>query len=163
MGIGWHPYFRTSTGGRRDVELTLPARTRVEVCDYVDVFPTGRLLAVERTAYDFTSGRPLGDLNLDDCFTDLRVQRGRAVAELRDPATGLGLRIASTTPPVRALQVYAPTDQDFVAIEPQFNLADPYSPVWDGDIDTGMLRLPPGGRATYEVTVSPFASGGSTP
>ena len=41
-------------------------------------------------------------------------------------------------------------------MEPQFNLADPYSAVWPVGADTGMQRLAPGAHAIYEVRVSAF-------
>jgi aldose 1-epimerase len=155
FGVGWHPYFRLC-GDRRSARLRVPGRRRVEVNDYDEVLPAGRLLDVENTAYDFREGRPLGDLYLDDCFTDLTPLGGQAVAEILDTTERMGVRVASPAPPVRAIQVYAPPDKPFVALEPQFNLADPYGSVWTHDIDTGMQRVPPGGAVAYDVRVSPF-------
>jgi len=159
VGLGWHPYFAIPSGRRDQARLRLPAALRAEVDDYDQVLPTGRLLPVSGTPYDFAgpAGRPLGDLYLDDCFTKLARENGRAVVELIDPAAGVGLRIASPTPQVSAVQVYAPPDQPVAAIEPQFNLADPFGDVWPAGLDTGMARLAPGERLTYEVTVEPFA------
>jgi len=45
-----------------------------------------------------------------------------------------------------------------VAIEPQFNLADPYGAEWRGR-DTGMAAIPPGGSVTYEARVTAFTPG----
>jgi aldose 1-epimerase len=156
VGIGWHPYFRLPSGDRRQACLRLAARSRVLVDNYDDVLPTGEIEAVAGGAYDFTGahGRALADLYLDDCFTDL--DQGGPLAELRDPASGLGLRISSPTDAVRAVQVFAPPDKPYVVIEPQFNLADPYGGEWGGR-DTGMRLLQPGEMATYEARVEPFA------
>jgi aldose 1-epimerase len=103
------------------------------------------------TPYDVSNPRPLKDLYLDDCFTDLE---GRS-AEVIDPAGGLGLRI-SGAPPMRAFQVYAPPDRPIVVVEPQFNLADPFGPEWKG-ADTGMVILQPGERTRYKVRVELFS------
>ena len=159
IGLGWHPYFAIPSGRRAQARLRLPAALRAEVDNYDQVLPTGRLLPVAGGAYDFTApgGRPLGDLYLDDCFTGLRREGGGALVELIDPAAGLGLRIASPSPQVKAIQVYAPPDKAFIAIEPQFNLPDPFGEVWARDVDTGMARLAPGEGLTYEVSVEPFA------
>jgi galactose mutarotase-like enzyme len=159
FGLGWHPYFALPSGQRHQARLRLPAGARVEVNDYDEVLPTGRLLPTAGTAYDFNAahGRALGELYLDDCFTALARENGSAVVEVRDPAAGLGLTIASPTAQVGAVQVYAPPDKAFVVIEPQFNLADPYSDVWPAGLDTGMARLSPGEALTYEVRVEPFA------
>lgn len=164
LGLGWHPYFTIPSGRRAHARLRLPAAQRVEVDDYDQVLPTGRLLPTVGSAYDFNAadGRPLGELYLDDCFTGLTRDGGRAVVELTDPAASLGLRISSPTPQVRAIQVYAPPDQAFAAIEPQFNLADPFSDIWPAGVDTGMAHLAPGQSLAYEVRVEPFTLRNST-
>jgi aldose 1-epimerase len=160
MGLGWHPYFALPSGERRQARLWTAARSRTLVNNYDEVLPTGALEAVTGTAYDFSApgGRALGDLYLDDCFTDFEQRGDGALAEVRDPASGLGLRIASMSPQVRALQVYAPPDKGFVVVEPQFNLADPFGTEWGGR-DTGMASIPPGGRVSYQVKVSAFTLG----
>jgi galactose mutarotase-like enzyme len=161
FGLGWHPYFALPSGRRDQARLRLPAAKRVEVNNYDEVLPTGRLLPTAGSPYDFggPDGRGLGELYLDDCFTELAREDGRVVVEVLDPAAALGLRIASPTPQVKAVQVYAPPDKAFVVVEPQFNLADPYSAVWPAGLDTGMARLSPGEALTYEVRVEPFRLG----
>jgi aldose 1-epimerase len=159
VGLGWHPYFNLPSGDRRQARLRLAARARVEVDNYDEVLPAGRLSPVAGSPYDFggNGGRALAGLYLDDCFTGLVRSDDRAVAEILDPAAGLGLRIASPSPAVRALQVYAPPDQAFVVVEPQFNLADPFGAEWPSDLDTGMARLAPGQSVIYEAEVTAFA------
>ena len=161
LGLGWHPYFALPSGDRAQARLRLPAAARTEVNDYDEVLPTGRRLPVAGTPYDFNapSGAALGDLYLDDCFTGLVREDGEAACEILDPAAGLGLRIATASPEVKACQVYAPPDQPFVVVEPQYNLADPFGAEWPAGADTGMAQLPPGGRLTYEVTVTAFTLG----
>jgi galactose mutarotase-like enzyme len=160
MGIGWHPYFAIPSGDRRQARLWAPARSRVLVNNYDEVLPTGALEPVAGSAYDFAApgGRALGDAYLDDCFTDLARANGLAVAEVRDPACDLGLTIASASPQVRAMQVYAPPDKAFVVVEPQFNLADPYGAGWRGR-DTGMASVPAGGSIAYDARVTAFTLG----
>lgn len=155
FGAGWHPYFRLPGGDRRRVRLRLPANLRAEVNNYDEVLPTGRLLSVAGTPYDFRAGRAFGDLYLDDCFTGL--EPGPLSIEVADPAAGLALRIASTSSRLRAVQVYAPPEEAFVVIEPQFNLADPFGAVWPRDVDTGMAWLAPGETATYDVSLRVLA------
>jgi galactose mutarotase-like enzyme len=156
FGAGWHPYLRLPGGDRRSAQLRAPATLRCEVNGYDEVLPTGRLLPVAGTAYDFSGARPLKDLYLDDCFTGLPRNGGALTAEIYDPVAGLGLRVASSSPAVKALQVYAPLDQPYVCLEPQFNLADPFGPEWPRDVDTGMQRLEPGAATAYEVELSAF-------
>jgi len=159
VGIGWHPFFLYPSGQRGQVRLRLPARRRALVNNYDDVFPTGQLVAVKGTRYDFSphGGAPLNDLYLDDCFVDLeRTAEGHTVAELSDPAARYGVRIRATSPQVRAIQVFAPLTRKVVAVEPQFNLADPFGKVWGPEVDTGMVTLRPGESVTYSVRLELF-------
>jgi aldose 1-epimerase len=156
VGLGWHPYFRLPSGDRRAARLHVPAAMRTIVNDYTAVLPTGEVEPVAGTAYDFTApeGRALADLYLDDCFLDLaRDGAGEVLAEIHDPASGLRLQIGSTSPDVRAFQVYAPPDKAFVVVEPQFNLADPFSAVWR-DRPTGMVQLEPDSEVAYQAQIA---------
>jgi aldose 1-epimerase len=74
FGIGFHPYLALGDGSVDSAVLQLPARRRL--------LADGRGLPVGEEdvaggAYDFGSPRPVGDLALDDCFTELE-QAGEA-------------------------------------------------------------------------------------
>jgi aldose 1-epimerase len=158
MGIGWHPYFAFPSGDRRQARLRLPARRRLEVGNYDEVLPTGRILDLQGTDHDFSQGRALGDLYLDDCFIDLaRTTDGAIACRIEDPAAGHGLHVASRSPGVKAIQAYAPPDKAFVALEHQFNWPDPYGAEWPPGTDTGMALLQPGETAEFQVEVVPYA------
>lgn len=151
IGIGWHPYFNLPSGDRSQARLRIAARSRTAVNDYDEVLPTGEVLGVCGTPYDFSQGQPLGDLYLDDCFVDLE----DGIAEVTDPAARFGVRVSAKAPPVRAFQVYAPPDKPFVVVEPQFNRADPFGAQWRG-ADTGMVILQPGESTAYAARVELF-------
>ncbi len=159
LGIGWHPYFVFPSGDREQVRLHIPARLYALVNNYDDVFPTGKIVPVKGTPYDFTQkgGARLGKLFLDDCFLDLeREKHGEAVAEITDPAAKYGLRIRSLSRHIRAFQAYTPVDRPFIALEPQFNLGDPYGKIWPKDQNTGMALVEPGQSVTYRVRLEVF-------
>lgn len=156
MGIGSHPYFRIPSGDRAQARLHVPARLRALVNDYDEVLPTGELQAVHDTRYDYTApeGRPLGDAYLDDCFTDLvRDPNGDVVCRIIDPASSFELRVTGESPAITAVQVYAPPNEAYIALEPQFNLADPFGSEWSPGIDTGMVLLSPGESVDYRVAL----------
>jgi galactose mutarotase-like enzyme len=158
MGIGWHPYFALPSGDRQQVRLHLPSDTRAVMNNDQDSFTTGQRVPVQGTAYDFSApgGRPLGNQYLDDNFSDLqRSADGSAVSELIDPLAKYGLRLITLSPEIKAIQVYAPPKKNFVAIEPQFNLPDPYNQNW-GDADTGMILLKPGQSVSWRVRLELF-------
>lgn len=158
MGISFHPWFRLPSGKREQARLHVPADQRALVYNYDDVLPTGKTEAVKGTRYDFTApeGNELGTLFMDDNF--LHVERdkdGSVVTKIIDPAANYGLRIVALSPEVKAVQVYTPPDEDFIVVEPQFNLADPYNKIW-GKTDTGMVLLKPGESVSWRVRLELF-------
>jgi len=164
IAIGWHPFFKIPSGKREQVRLRIPANRRLIMNNYDDVFPTGKLVRTHDSLYDFTAlqGRALKSQYLDDCFTDLeRDSQDQAIAELVDPAGDYGIRIKAVSTQIHAFQVYAPLDQpkdqSFVAIEPQFNLGDPFGSEWKkSKTDTGMAVLQPGETTQYVVELELF-------
>lgn len=167
VGIGMLPYFTIPSGDRKQVRLTIPADMRTVVNSHEDDFPTGRIVSVNGTAYDFTSpaGTSLGNFSIDDYFTDLQhaddqnkiggSNNMNEIVQLIDPAAKYGLRMRILSQHIKAIQVYAPADKDFVAIGPQFNLPDPYSRIWRGQ-DTGMVALQPGKSVVWYVRLELF-------
>jgi galactose mutarotase-like enzyme len=158
MGIGWHPYFVLPGGDRQQVRLHLPSETRAIMNNYDDTFTTGKRMAVKGTPYDFSApgGVTLGTQYLDDSYSNLIYGANRStVTELIDPAAKYGLRLVTLSPQIKSIQVYAPTDKNFVAIEPQFNLPDPYSSNW-GSVDTSMVLLEPGQSVSWQVRLELF-------
>jgi galactose mutarotase-like enzyme len=159
IGIGWHPYFAIPSGDRKQAKLHLPADKRAVMNNYDDVFPTGQVVSVkdDNGKYDFTSpgGKTLNDMFLDDNFQDLQRAGGNAVSEIIDPASNYGIRIVSESPEIKSIQVYSPPDKTFVALEPQFNLPDPYGSEWKG-ANTGMVVLQPGQSVSWRVKLQLF-------
>jgi aldose 1-epimerase len=159
MAIGFHPYFNFPSGDRQQARLYVPGDERAPATNYDDVFPTGQVVPVKDTPFDFTNpqGTALGTLFMDDAFTDLlRGSDGTAHIEITDPKAHYGVRILALSPQIKAIQVYAPPDKSYVAVEPQFNLADPFNKqVW-GDRDTGMAWLKPGQSVTWHIRLELF-------
>jgi aldose 1-epimerase len=161
MGIGWHPYFVLPSGDRKQARLHLPGETRAIMNNYDDSFTTGQRVPVKGTPYDFSApgGRPLGAQYLDDNFSDLiRGAKGSTVSEIIDPEAKYGLRLITLSPQIKSIQVYAPLQKNFVALEPQFNLPDPYSKNW-GKVDTGMVLLQTGQSVSWRVRLELFTPG----
>lgn len=159
MGIGSHPYFHLPSGDRTQARVHVPARMRAIVDDYDAVLPTGEIAPVAGTPYDLSAaeGRVLDALYLDDCFLGLaRESDGSVVSSVVDPAAGYGIRVIGRSAQIAAVQVYAPLERGYVALEPQFNLADPFGAEWPRDVDTGMVMLTPGASVDYRVSLELF-------
>ena len=88
FGAGQHPYLTVGTPLVDAATLRVPAESRLEL-DADRRLPTGRILSVEATEYDFRGPRPIGSLLLDECYTDLRRDSdGLARVNLSDPRSG---------------------------------------------------------------------------
>jgi len=161
IGIGWHPRFAILSGGREQLRLRVPGQIH-EARDPQSGLPTGALLPVAGTAYDFTAldGVRLGKMDLDDGFVQLHKELldNGPVAELSDPANDFGLRLTALSSTIKAMRVVAKADGDFVSIEPQFNYDDPFGREWGAD--TGMVVLQPGQSTQWKVRLELFSLNG---
>lgn len=161
VGIGWTPRFAILSGDRGQARLKLPTALHAEIADNGSGMPTGRLLPVQGTQYDFTGhdGAKLGDLSLNDSFVQLKqgLLDNGPIAELRDPTSNYGLRITVMSPAIKAIKVYSPENASFVSIDPQFNYDDPFGREWAKDEDTGMVVLQPGQTVQWKVRLEIFA------
>jgi len=68
FGIGYHPYFKVAAKVD-DMVWIVPAKKIVEFDEKLK--PTGRLLVVSKTEFDFRIPKEIGSLEIDNCFTDL--------------------------------------------------------------------------------------------
>jgi aldose 1-epimerase len=158
LSIAWHPYFNLPSGDRTQVRLRVPGDTVAEVDNYDNVFPTGKLVPVQGTHFDLRAqgGVPLGNTFFDDNWNHLQWSDHALTVQIFDPAAHYGVDIVGTSPEIKAIQVYAPTDKKFVAIEHQFNYGDPFGKEW-GSTNTGMVTLKPGESTNWHVRLKVFS------
>jgi aldose 1-epimerase len=156
MAIGWHPYFNIPSGDRTQVRLHIPASMLATVDNYDNVFPTGKLVPVSGQ-YDLRAegGKPLDKNFYDDNWSHLDWKNGVVTVTLTDPAAKYGVKIEGVSPEIKTIQAYAPPAKNFVAIEDQFNFADPFGNEW-GSMDTGMVTLKPGQSTKWHVRIKVF-------
>ena len=159
MAIGWHPYFNLPSHDRTQVRIHIPAEKVAEVNNYDSVFPTGKLKPVSGQ-YDLRAadGKALDHNFFDDNWSTLNWKNGAVTVKVIDPKAHYGVAIEGLSPEIKTLQMYAPPTQQFVAIEDQFNFADPFGKEWHG-MDTGMVTLKPGQSTKWHVRVKLFVPG----
>ncbi len=140
LGCGFHPFFRRRLSSRdRDVIVVLPAR---RVYPLRNCLPTGAAVEVSDQR-DLSSLAPLGNRDLDDCFTDFETGTFR----LFYPGTGLEVRL-DVDPAFGHAVVYAPphstTGSGFVAVEPVSHVTNGVNLLASGWKDTGVAVIDPG-------------------
>lgn len=157
IAIAWHPYFNLPSGDRTQAKLHVPATMMAEVDGYDNVFPTGKVIPVDGTRYDLRApgGKTLGKEFFDDNWSHLDWRNGAATVEVVDPATHYGVKIDGLSKEIKAIQVYAPVEKQFVAVEHQYNFGDPFGKEW-GKTDTGMVTLKPGESTKWHVRLRVF-------
>ena len=157
VAFAWHPYFNFPSGDRKQARISVPAGNYAEVNNYDEVFPTGKIIPVAGTKYDFSApeGKALADTFLDDNFGDLKGKDGVITVKVVDPAAKYGVAIEGLTKNIKGIQVYAPPAKSFVAVEHQTNLNDPLGKQWAGK-DNGLITLAPGKSADWHVRLKVF-------
>ncbi|KAA6460988.1 aldose 1-epimerase [Acidobacteria bacterium AB60] len=157
VSIGWHPYFNLPSGDRTQARIHIPASMVAVVDNYDNVFPTGQLKPVDGTQFDLRApnGKPLEKNFYDDNWSKLAWANNAVTVKVIDPAAKYGVAIEGLSPQIKTIQMYAPPTQKFVAIEHQFNFADPFAKEWKG-MDTGMITLKPGQSTRWHVRLKVF-------
>lgn len=157
IAIGWHPYFNLPSGDRTQARILIPGSNMAQVDNYDNVFPTGKLNPVTGTQYDLQAadGVALKKNFYDDNWSHLAWKNGVVTVKVIDPAAKYGVDIEGLSPQIKTIQMYAPPDKQFVAIEDQYNFADPFGKEW-GSMDTGMVTLKPGQSTKWHVRLKVF-------
>lgn len=151
IAIGWHPYFNLPSGDRTQARLHVPASMLAQVDNYDNVFPTGKLVPVSGQ-YDLRApaGKALAQNFYDDNWSHLDWTNGSVTVKVIDPAAHYAVDIEGLSPEIKTIQAYAPPAAKFIAVEDQFNFADPFGKEW-GSMDTGMVTLKPGQSTRWHV------------
>jgi aldose 1-epimerase len=142
VGVGFHPYFTVGTSVIDEAEVQLPGAAHVEFNERL--VPTGRVLSVTGTPWDYRRFREIGRQRFNHCYLQLeRDTQGMATASLRHTARDRAIDI-TMDPAFSAVVVYtgdAIADQPraALAIEPMTCASDAFNhPDW------GLKRLVPG-------------------
>lgn len=87
VGVGFHPYFTVGTGLVDEAQVRIPAAGLLEFNDRL--LPTGRILPVSGTDWDYRVARPIGARRFNHCYVQLERERdGTATASLHHAGTG---------------------------------------------------------------------------
>ncbi|MGD9881251.1 MAG: aldose 1-epimerase [Reyranella sp.] len=103
-GIGLHPFFV------RDAATDLQCRTKSVWLADAEVLPTERVTVP--AAWDFSAGRRIGEVALDNCFEGWDGQ-----ARIAWPNRGLALEMMASEQ-LRTLVIFTPPQRPFFCVEP---------------------------------------------
>ena len=143
-GIGQHPYL-AAPGGVDSAVLTVPADRRLLMDDRS--VPVGDE-PVDGTPYDFRSGRPVGDLRLDEAYVALQPgPDGRVRVRLDETGGDHGAELWCEAATTRCLQVFSGDTLPDPARRRQGLAVEPMSCPPDA-LASGvdLVVLPPGGE-----------------
>lgn len=87
VGVGFHPYFTVGTALIDEAEALIPASGYLEFNDRLA--PTGKILDVQDTEWDFRKCRRIGTRRFNHCYVGLECDAdGMATATLQHPGNG---------------------------------------------------------------------------
>jgi aldose 1-epimerase len=91
VAAGFHPYF---TVGSELIDTDTLQIDMASVLDFVDMLPTGKVLPVEGTPFDFREPRLIGTMELNHCYLNpIRDADGLARIHLTAPPTGRNVTV----------------------------------------------------------------------
>jgi aldose 1-epimerase len=128
-GLGLHPYIA------RAPSTTLQFDADTVWRNGPDGLPLERIAVV--SPWDFTSGKPLDDTLIDECYAGW--SGGATIAW---PDSGMSLRLEADLP-LDHLQLYTPPGRDFFGLEPVSNMPNAINRMAD-TADEGLRVLAPG-------------------
>ena len=141
VGVGFHPYFTVGTALIDEAEVRIPGAGYLEFNDRLA--PTGRIISVAGTDWDYRDYRPIGNRRFNHCYVHLeRDAEGMATASLRHGENGRVIEIVMDRS-FSAVVVYtgdaiAEAPRRAFAIEPMTCATDAFNhPEW------GLKRLAP--------------------
>jgi len=129
-GLGLHPFFPKPDGTVLDVT------TKTVWLNLDDGEPATRIDVPKR--WDFSGGRPLGDIQLDNCFGGWNKS-----ATITWPSRRLRIHM-NAQGPAEHVVIYAPPGQDFVCVEPVTNANNAFNLSQRGVENVGVQVLQPG-------------------
>ncbi len=141
VAFGWHPYFAPPGGDRQDWTLAKPFTHHVELSD--QTVPTGEVTRVP-VEVDVLGDPKNGGLVFDDLFC--QVPEGTA-AFIEGGSRRITLSYDSG---YEYAVLFAPADQDLVAIEPMSAPTDPFA----GHFPVRTVKAGETFAATYTITIT---------
>jgi aldose 1-epimerase len=151
VGVGFHPYFTVGSTVIDDDEVKIPGAAYVEFNERLA--PTGRIIPVHGTEWDYRTARPIGARRFNHCYVQLeRDADGSATASLRHAKSGRRIEVTMDRS-FSAVVVYTGdaitgAARRAVAIEPMTCATDAFNhPDW------GLQRLPAGRMFSGRYTI----------
>ncbi len=158
MGLGWHPRFVIPSGSRATAEVKLPSGDALETGE--QGLPSGRIVAPGAGLARYVGhAAALGQGALDEALVHPKpalLDTG-AEAEVRDPASGVGLKMTAISSSIREFRVVSPAGANYVGLGTQTNYDDPLGKEWNGADSAAIMTLMPGQTVEWKVRLEIFS------
>ncbi|MFW6361487.1 MAG: aldose 1-epimerase [Spirochaetota bacterium] len=138
FSVGWHPYFKCAARNAANSELCIPADRYVDMDE--KLVPSGRLLPVEGSEYDFRRAKPIDAIVLDHGFENPAGYMEYSTADMI-------IRIEQSELFAYS-QVFIPPTRSSIALEPISAATDAFNKP-----ELGLRVLAPGAEAEGRVSV----------
>jgi aldose 1-epimerase len=122
FGLGFHPYFCLDVDKIDDLYLEIPAKSLIEFDS--NLKPTGKIINIEKSDFDYSKLKLIGNQQIDNCFTGLNYKNNEAITTLKNLKTNHQIRIIQDKN-MPYIQVYSSDTikkenyRKGIAIEPQ--------------------------------------------
>jgi aldose 1-epimerase len=153
--FGWHPYFRVGNSAVDTWELQVPATSLVRTtADYIPLPGEQAYQSLDEApqALDFRKAKPIGSVKIDNAYAHLvHDADGRARTHMRDPASGLGIRVWQEHGVMLVFTADTVTRdvRGAVALEPMESMANAFNRADCADT----IRLEPGAERQFHCGV----------
>ena len=138
FSVGWHPYFKCAGHNAANCELCIPADRYVEMDERL--VPSGRLLTVEGSQYDFRRKKRIDSMVLDHGFEN-------PAGYMEYNCNGVNIKITQSELFVYS-QVFVPPSRSSIALEPISAGTDAFNKP-----ELGLRVLAPGAEAEGRISV----------
>ena len=149
FGLGTHPYFRVSLGGKRrdECQVIVPV---AEEWELKELLPTGRRMALAN-AKTLQQGMRFGEMQFDHVLTGLIQQDGWYRSAVVDSDANVRVE-QNFDRAFRECVLYTPGHRGAVCIEPYTCVPGPFG-LQERGIDAGLRVLQPGEKFTAQVEI----------
>lgn len=151
-GFGTHAYFKLPFGKNSSASQCIVKAPASQEWVLKDFLPTGEIIPVPEPA-NLQSGKPFGELSLDNVLTGLPKDEEILECILTDEQAGISMKQTCPLDVFRELVAFTPAERDAVCLEPYTCVTDAINLDAQG-VDAGWQVLNPGEKISTWIDLT---------